>query len=269
MIKRALTATALCVASALPGFAQTGIGTPVTAEILPGWTKPDGTRIAALKFTLAPGWKTYWRAPGDAGIPPQFDWSRSDNLHGVGITWPAPQVFREGGVSTIGYKDELVLPITLAPRRAGKSMKVNVTMDFGVCSDICMPQQIKVSATLNDTNTTPTPAIAAALAARAYSASEAGVTAATCDLSPSAQGLEITAQLSMPPTGGREMVVIEPGQPGIWMSETDSLRKGRSLTATGNLAALSGGTVAIDRSAITITVLGDKQVVEIKGCTPS
>ena len=269
MIKRALLAMALCVAAALPGIAQTGIGTPVTAEILPGWTKSDGTRVAALKFSLAPGWKTYWRAPGDAGIPPQFDWSRSDNLRGVGITWPAPQVFREGGVSTIGYKDELVLPITLTPRHTGKPMKINVTLDFGVCSDICVPQRIKVSATLNDTNTNPTPAIAAALAARAYSASEAGVTDATCELSPSVHGLEITAQLNMPPTGGRELVVIEPGQPGIWMSETDIRRKGRSLTATGDLAALSGGAVAIDRSAITITVLGDKQVVEIRGCTPS
>ena len=268
MIRQFLLAATLGMAAAVPAAAQTGIGTPVTAEILPGWVKSDGTRIAAIKFSLAPGWKTYWRAPGDAGIPPQFDWSRSDNLRGVGITWPAPQVFREGGVRTIGYKDELVLPITLAPRRAGKPVRVNATLDFGVCSDICVPQQIKVSATLNADNTRPTPAIAAALASRADSAAEAGVTAATCDLRPSARGLEIEARLTLPPTGGQELVVIEPGQPGIWMSETDTIRKGRRLTATGDLAAASGGAVALDRSAITITVLGAKQVVEIKGCTP-
>jgi DsbC/DsbD-like thiol-disulfide interchange protein len=268
MIKHLASALALCLATALPGLAQTGIGTPVTAEILPGWVKADGTRVAAIRFKLAPGWKTYWRAPGDAGIPPQFDWSQSDNLRGVGITWPAPKVFHEGGVRTIGYKDELVLPITLAPRNAGKPMRLTATLDFGVCSDICVPQQLEVSAMLDGTDSRPTPAIAAALAARAYSGSEAGVSSATCSLRPTANGLEIETRLDMPRAGKSELVVIEPGQPGLWAGEMDSTRSGGTLTARGALSAISGGAVAIDRSAITITVLGDNQAIEIRGCTP-
>lgn len=267
MFKHLASALTLWLATALPGFAQNDIGTPVTAEILPGWVKADGTRVAAIRFALAPGWKTYWRAPGDAGIPPQFDWSASDNLGGVGITWPAPKVFREDGILTIGYKHELVLPVTLAPRQDGKPMHVNATLDIGVCSDICVPQRLEISAVLDDTNGTPTPAIAAALAARAYSGSEAGVRSATCALRPTAGGLEIETRLDMPPTGTRELVVIEPGQPGLWASETESTRSGRTLTATGDLSALAGGAIAIDRSAIIITVLGDRQAVEIRGCT--
>ncbi|APE42619.1 hypothetical protein BOO69_03685 [Sulfitobacter alexandrii] len=267
MIRQLAFALVLCLATALPSLAQDGVGTPVTADILPGWVKPDGTRVAAIRFALAPGWKTYWRAPGDAGIPPQFDWTGSQNLRGVGITWPAPQVFREGGVLTIGYKNELVLPITLAPRDPGQPVRLDVTLDIGVCSDICVPQRLQVAATLDQSQRSPSPAIAAALAARAFSATEGDVRSATCALRPTADGFRIEARLDMPPTGGQELVVIEPGQAGVWASETDSTRSGRTLTATGELGADAGGAVAIDRSRITITVLGDRQAVEIRGCT--
>jgi DsbC/DsbD-like thiol-disulfide interchange protein len=267
MIKKLISA-ALLGLSASVAVAQNPIGTPVTGEILTGWQQSDGTRIAAIKLTLAPGWKTYWHTPGDNGIPPQFDWSKSSNLGGVGITWPAPKVFREKGVRTIGYANELILPITIAPRKSGKPVKLRADLDIGVCSDICVPQQLTLKGTLDTSNTKPSPAIAAALAARAYSASEAGVKSATCALRPTSQGLEIEARVNVGSAGGREVVVIEPGQTNIWASETTSNRNGKTLTATGDLIATVGGTMAIDRSAIRITVLGDNHAVEIKGCTP-
>ncbi|AXI41110.1 protein-disulfide reductase DsbD domain-containing protein [Sulfitobacter sp. SK011] len=253
---------------AVPATAQAQSGAPVTGEILTGWQQADGTRVAAIKLTLAPGWKTYWRSPGDNGIPPHFDWSGSSNLGGVGITWPAPSVFRTGGVRTIGYANELILPITIAPRSSGKPVTLHADLDIGVCSDICVPQQLSLRATLDTTSRNPTPSIAAALAARAYSASEAGVKSATCSLRPTANGLEIETRLNVPSAGGREVVVIEPGQPNMWMSETDSSRNGRHLTAIGDLSSTNGGALAIDRSAILITVLGEKHAVEIQGCTP-
>ncbi len=251
-----------------PVLAGDPVGTPVTGEILEGWQQADGSRIAAVKLTLAPGWKTYWRMPGDNGIPPAFDWSGSSNLRGVGITWPAPKVFRQGGVRTIGYANELILPITIAPRVAGKPVTLRADLDIGVCSDICVPKQMTLTATLDTTGSKPTPAIAAALAARPYAASEAGVKSATCALRPTARGMEIETRLDLPSAGGREVVVIEAGQPNIWTSETDSRRAGRQLTATSDLAATNGGALAIDRSAIRITVLGSSHAVEIQGCTP-
>ncbi|MFY8145805.1 MAG: protein-disulfide reductase DsbD domain-containing protein, partial [Rhodobacter sp.] len=60
----------------------------LSAEVLPGWRTEQGTHMAALRLTLAPGWKTYWRSPGDAGIPPLFNWSGSQNLSGVRVHWP-------------------------------------------------------------------------------------------------------------------------------------------------------------------------------------
>lgn len=267
MIKSLISAIFVGLA-ALPAAAQNSISVPVTGEILTGWQQPGGTRVAAIKLTLAPGWKTYWRSPGDNGIPPQFDWSRSKNLGGVGITWPAPKVFRQSGVRTIGYANELILPITIAPRRAGKPVKLRADLDIGVCSDVCVPQQLSLTATLDTTDGRPTPAIAAALASRAYSASEAGVTSATCALRPTANGLEIETRVNVPATGGREVVIIEPGQPNMWASETDSSRNGGRITAVGDLQSTNGGPLAIDRSAIRITVVGANHAVEIQGCTP-
>lgn len=268
MILRFLTALSLGCAAALPLAAGDRFESPVQGEFLTGWQQPDGTRIAGLRLKLSPGWKTYWRSPGDAGIPPQIDWSGSDNLRGVGITWPAPEVFLTAGARTIGYSGDLILPIALIPSRAGQPMTIKANLDIGVCSDICVPHQMTLNAVIDDTNTKPTPAIAAALAAQPYTAKEAGVTSATCDLTVTEDGMSIRATLALPSTGGDEVVIIEPGQPGIWMSETQTRRSGKTLTALGEMMASGNGPVVLDRSEIRITVLGRKHAVDIKGCTP-
>ncbi|MGB3246461.1 MAG: protein-disulfide reductase DsbD domain-containing protein [Sulfitobacter sp.] len=268
MIKTFVSALALGLTLALPLAAQSSGVSPATGEIMTGWQQADGTRIAAIRIKLAPGWKTYWRSPGDAGIPPHFDWSGSTNLRGVGITWPAPKVYPQNGMQTIGYKDELVLPITISARNPGKPVRLRAALDIGVCKDICVPFQISLKATLEGAVTTPTPAIAAALAARPYSAKEAGVRSTTCALRATTNGFEIEARMNMPAMGGNEVVVIEPGDPALWMSQTQVHRSGGHLVATGTLDAGGTQAIALDRSAITITVLGKNQAVEIKGCTP-
>ena len=267
MIKAFLIAISLWLTT-VPVLAQSVLETPATGEILQGWQRADGTRMAAIRIKLAPGWKTYWRSPGDAGIPPMFNWSGSGNLRGVGITWPAPQVYPQNGMNTIGYKNEVILPLTIAPRTSGKPVKLRAALDIGVCKDICVPFELKLKATLDNADTKPTPAIAAALAQRPLSGAEAGVRSATCHLTPKSDGFEITASLTLPSTGGREYVIIEPGQTGLWMSETDTTRRGATLTATGDLVPTGSGALALDRSKIVITVLGKTRAVEIKGCTP-
>jgi DsbC/DsbD-like thiol-disulfide interchange protein len=263
---RLLAIISLLCLSTFGSQAQDRFETPVEGELLSGWQRADGTRMAAIRLTLAPGWKTYWRAPGFGGIPPQFDWSGSRNLKGVGVTWPTPRVFHQAGMQSYGYVNELILPVALEPRRAGKPMHIQVDLDIGVCSDICIPHQMSVSGTINDTNTKPTPAIAAAVAARPYSGSEAGVRAATCRLRPSDNGLTVEAKLTLPHAGGKEAVVLEPAQPGLWVGEMQAKRSGNTLTAHGELISENGGAIALDRSALKITVLGQNHAVEIVGC---
>lgn len=261
-----LTSVLLC-AGIQPALAQDSLRTPVTAELVEGWRQADGTQVTGLRLTLAPGWKTYWRTPGDAGIPPEFDWTGSGNLDGVAVSWPTPEVFDQSGMRSIGYSDQVILPLHVRPQRDGQPVTVVLSVDIGVCHDICIPKTLTVSATLAASGGTPTPAIAAALAERPYTAAEAGADGATCSVRPKAGGLEITARLSLPDTGGQEVVVIEPGRTDIWVSEADTKRSGNTLTATADMVSVDGKALALDRSAIKFTVLGKRHAVELLGCT--
>ena len=147
----------------------------VAVSILPGWRMADGTLMAALRFELAPGWKTYWRAPGEAGIPPRFDWRGSRNVGAVEVLWPTPQQTTTNGLRTIGYSHDLILPIRITPARTGEPVSLAGDLEIGVCSDICVPVETEVSLDLplgGDGDRDPR--IAAALAARPYTATEAG-----------------------------------------------------------------------------------------------
>ncbi|WP_299969821.1 protein-disulfide reductase DsbD domain-containing protein [uncultured Roseobacter sp.] len=259
-------ALALAGLTALPATAQDSFELPVSAQVLPGWTQADGTRVAALHLSLDPGWKTYWRAPGDAGIPPSFDWKGSRNVETVAVSWPTPIVFRENGMRSIGYAGELVIPLHMRTRDADAPVHVQLTMDLGICSDICIPHRLTFDETLAPPDTRPTPAIAAALAQSPFSAREAGVTAATCRVQPTQDGLQIEARVTVPPAGGEEVMVIEPGLPDIWVSEPDTRRSGGELIAVSEMIHVDGGPIALDRSAVRLTVLGSEHAVDIRGC---
>jgi hypothetical protein len=87
-----------------------------------------------------------------------------------------------------------------------------------------------------------------------------------CQVEPVADGLRIEARIDLPATGGREVVVIEPGQPDVWVAEAEVHRDGRSLTAVTEMVGPSGAPFALERRGITVTVLGRDRVVEVTGC---
>lgn len=259
----ALAATLTLLAG--PGRTQAALSDLVQIEVLDGGMTISGTHIAALKLTLADGWKTYWRAPGNAGIPPQFAWRGGGNLGSVAVTWPTPVVFDQGGLRSIGYKGGLVLPLTVTPKRAGKPLRLAGEIEFGICREVCIPARLDFARALNAA-APRNPAIAAALADRPYSAREAGLTAATCRIDPAPDGLRITARLRLPHTGGAEFAVFEPGLPQVWASEAAVRRQGETLTATSELIHIEGKPFALDRTALRITVLGASRAVDIRGC---
>ncbi|WP_299916680.1 protein-disulfide reductase DsbD domain-containing protein [uncultured Roseobacter sp.] len=266
-MRSSFVAAALACLTALPAAAQDRFAIPVTAQVLPGWVRDDGARVAAVQLSLEPGWKTYWRAPGDAGIPPSFDWSGSRNLHSVAITWPTPQVFDQNGMRSIGYEDELVIPLVLAPTAPGEPIRVRLDMEIGICSDICIPHSLNFDETLTGGGSKPTPAIAAALAQSPYSAQEAGVTAATCRIEPTKDGLRIEARVTAPSAGAHEVMVIEPGLGDVWVSEAQTHRTGGDVIAVSEMIHVEGGAIAVDRSAIRLTVLGSSHAIDIRGCS--
>jgi len=93
----------------------------------------------AIQIELKEGWKTYWRTPGDSGIPPEFDFSKSSNLKDIEIRWPAPKSFQDEYGYSIGYKDSLILPVRAVARNRILPAVVDLTMRYGVCERICVP----------------------------------------------------------------------------------------------------------------------------------
>jgi suppressor for copper-sensitivity B len=101
----------------------------------------DSGRVQlGLEFTLKPGWKVYWRSPGDAGYPPAVDWKGSDNLAETVISWPAPHRFSVSGLETMGYKDEVVLPIIARLNEPIQALSLHAAVDYLTCDVLCVPQ---------------------------------------------------------------------------------------------------------------------------------
>lgn len=264
---KALTLSLLALAGlSAPAQAQSFDGV-VQAEILPGWQGKDGSRLAAVRITLNPGWKTYWRAPGDAGIPPRFDWSGSGNLSGVAVTWPTPQVFSQNGLRSIGYEQEVILPIQIDPKHVNKPIRLKAVLDIGVCRDICVPQRLKVSAKIPAGSGARDPRIAAAIASRPLTANEAGVRKATCRISPISEGMRVEARLHLPKSGGSEVAVMEFNNPKVWVSEAKTRREGGVLIAQSDMMHVDGSSFMVDRSALRFTVFGSRHAVDIQGCS--
>jgi len=261
-----LALIALALAIPLPAAAQ-GFRTAdvVTAELRPGWRTEAGTHMAALHLRLAEGWKTYWRTPGDAGIPPRFDWSGSDNLSAVRVHWPRPEVFELAGLRTLGFSSELVLPLEFTLADAAAAARVAARVDLGVCETICVPVTLRLEGALPAPGAAD-PAIRAALANRPVPAREAGLTRAGCSVAPAEDGVRLTARLDLPRMGTQEVAVFELSDEEIWISEVASHREGGTLVAAADLVPIMGGPVALDRSDLRITVLGDGRAVELQGC---
>ncbi len=96
--------------------------------------------LGGIAIQLQPGWKTYWRSPGDSGVPPRFDFSKSDNVEAVTVLWPAPQKFDDGaGGTSLGYKQQVVLPLRIVAKNADKPVTLRADINYAVCDKLCVP----------------------------------------------------------------------------------------------------------------------------------
>ena len=96
--------------------------------------------LGGVAIQLQPGWKTYWRTPGDSGVPPRFDFSKSDNVEAVTVLWPAPMKFDDGaGGIALGYKQQVVLPLRIVAKNADKPVTLRASVSYAVCDKLCVP----------------------------------------------------------------------------------------------------------------------------------
>ena len=128
---------------ALAGDASAWDGDQRAAVRLIAGAQRGAVHRAGIEIRLAPGWKTYWRYPGDSGIPPRFDFSNSKNVKSVTVRYPAPHRLADESGTSIGYKNGVVFPLEIVPQNAAQPVMLAVKVDYAVCEKICIPAEGK------------------------------------------------------------------------------------------------------------------------------
>lgn len=122
----------------------------------------DGSFWGGLEIALTAHVKTYWRTAGEAGLPPRFDWSASDNLADLTLVWPRPIRFEDGGSQSIGYDKTVLLPFLIKPINPQKPVTLDLTLDYAVCEKLCLPMHDRIKLVF-DANKSPPPELVQAL----------------------------------------------------------------------------------------------------------
>ncbi len=232
-------------------------------RLIEGPAEEGGAHMAALEFRIRAGWKTYWRAPGEAGIPPSFDFSNSENVASVEVIWPRPHVFDNFGYQTLGYSGDLVVPLKVTPADPAQPVRLDGALFWGVCSDICVPEEAHVALPLDGVGTPGAgPVIAAAAAA---APDRLGPEAAACRVAGAGDRRDFTATVTLDPPVEAPPVVVVEGPELAWFGPTTTEVKDGELHVSGPVDIYADN-LWIDRSQLTLTVLAGARAVEIAGC---
>jgi DsbC/DsbD-like thiol-disulfide interchange protein len=163
----ACAANALLTASVVPVYAADAFSTDwETAAKSRARLVAADARLAGFEIRLAPGAITYWRNPGDSGLPPTFDFAGSDNIDNVEPIFPAPTRIREAdGGEAFGYDGEVVFPLRVKPRDPAKPTTLALRASYAVCEKVCLPAEARLTLKLPDASSPYADLVGSALAA--------------------------------------------------------------------------------------------------------
>jgi len=114
-------------------------GTHSAVRLIAG-SRSGSVLLGGVAVQLDPGWKTYWRTSGDSGVPPRFDFSKSDNVEAVTVLWPAPMKFDDGADgNSLGYRNQVVLPLRIVPKSTDRPVTLRADISYAVCEKLCIP----------------------------------------------------------------------------------------------------------------------------------
>jgi DsbC/DsbD-like thiol-disulfide interchange protein len=120
--------------------------------------------LGGIAIQLQPGWHTYWRNPGDSGVPPRIDFGKSENIEAVTILWPAPMKFADGaGGVSLGYQKQVVLPLRIVAKNADKPVTLRADINYAVCEKLCIPVEASTELAFTSVASTEDSALSAAL----------------------------------------------------------------------------------------------------------
>ena len=269
---------------ALPALAMLGLlllaATPAAAAAS-AWASTDQSQVRLISATAAvgtqrtlkvgvhvrlePGWKTYWRSPGEAGLPPLFDWTGSVNLARAEVHWPAPKRLMLFGLETLGYTDEVIFPVTVTLARPGEATSLRLDVGYAICKDVCIPYEaalaldLPVGAATETVLAKPIDRYLARVPARSNSA-ELSLERVAVSGPAGQQTLEVTARADRPFT---DPDLLVEGPEGFYFTAPEVALGEDGRTARLRVPVLAGkAPVPLAGQPITITIVDGQRALE-------
>ena len=247
-------------------FSQSPIIGLKSVDIIRGWRQSDDIHIAAINIKLEDGWKTYWRVPGIGGIAPILNWEKSKNIKNISQIWPTPNIYNEYGLQTIGYKDELLLPLQIQPIDKKQPIHLSITIDFGICSDVCVPIQTTVEKRLPERTSIGKKNILDTLEKAILSGNKSPFKIVKCNIVPIKDGFEVNAFFEGLASFDKDTlgVVEYPVKQNGWINQKASLISSNQLSV--HAIVYNKSIHFIDRSDLTLTIFTKNKAFEFDGC---
>ena len=145
-----------------PSFATT-VYTPLSTVSIyssADTVEPGTSFYLMLEFQLKKGWHTYWKNPGDSGLPLRMTWNAPKTITIKDPLWPAPEIQPLGGLTNYGYKDQafVIIPVSASSSLVKNTeIPIHVSAKWLVCKETCIPDQADISLTLSSGQTQLSP----------------------------------------------------------------------------------------------------------------
>ena len=265
--------TALAFGSAASG--EFNPSEPVAVHrFLSGGLMPGGAEIVSMsgiQVKLADGWKTYWRAPGEFGLPPRLELSRQENIDWLRMHFPKPSVFFDRGVRTIGYAEQVTFPIEIKPIDHQQPVRAEMLLHLGVCQDVCVPVTLAIPFRTLSENLGRHEAIEHALRERPRRVdtfADHGLATCIVERSSPGEGYRITYQVDYEGMiGPRTAAVFESSKEPVWFTDARIQRPSAGkLSVIAHMNSLGGSIVPPPWPDLRVTLISEMDYIEFNGC---
>ena len=224
----------------------------------------DAQLRAGIEIKMQPGWKTYWRYPGDSGVPPHFDFSGSENLKDVKVLYPAPHLFTDETGQSLGYKEKVIIPLAISPQQPGKPVRLRLKIDYAVCEKLCVPAEGRAELVLGVGESSHNSEMAAAESRvpKQVTAAQAGLTARRVNSGPKPL---VTVDLGVPTNQPVELFVEGPTPQ--WALPIPKLVQAAPASRAQFSFELDGLPPGVDPTGqldLTFTVVTGERAIEVK-----
>lgn len=238
----ATLALACAAARAEPFASPPAKGELSTARLISAGAPEGGVYRAGVEIALTPRSTTYWRQPGEAGMAPIFDFSRSENVARVDVAFPAPKHINEAGTIVAGYDASVILPLRVAAKDPAAPVKLKLLLDYGACGRICLPAKADLTLALPQTGASPYAAAIADAESKVPARLDAAAGAKRFALTRSA---DVPGAWRLRPTEPARDVFVEVAEPLFAESRADGDGFEITLFSTGAKTKSADATLTI------------------------